>query len=173
MRARRAARAVDLSVAGRGDAASVPAVLGDSGGRGAAWRLGEAAGGAGGEDGDPTWNCWPAGNWTRPCPLPALCCRRAAACARAEMVTVLANMAESVLEAGDDPRGVQGDQLAPGAGRDRVCPPVNPGPGPRSPTPSPRCGSTTCGTWAGQLRWGQLTHARAAGILRNPAYAGA
>jgi len=29
------------------------------------------------------------------------------------------------------------------------------------------------GTWAGQLRWGRLTHARAAGILRNPAYAGA
>jgi DNA invertase Pin-like site-specific DNA recombinase len=29
------------------------------------------------------------------------------------------------------------------------------------------------GTWAGQLRWGKLTHARAAGILRNPAYAGA
>ena len=27
--------------------------------------------------------------------------------------------------------------------------------------------------WAGQLRWGRLTHARAAGILRNPAYAGA
>ena len=29
------------------------------------------------------------------------------------------------------------------------------------------------GTWAGQLRWGRLTHARAAGILRNLAYAGA
>jgi DNA invertase Pin-like site-specific DNA recombinase len=29
------------------------------------------------------------------------------------------------------------------------------------------------GTWAGQLRWGRLTHSRAAGILRNPAYAGA
>jgi DNA invertase Pin-like site-specific DNA recombinase len=29
------------------------------------------------------------------------------------------------------------------------------------------------GTWAGQLHWGRLTHARAAGILRNPAYAGA
>ena len=29
------------------------------------------------------------------------------------------------------------------------------------------------GTWAGLLRWGRLTHARAAGILRNPAYAGA
>lgn len=29
------------------------------------------------------------------------------------------------------------------------------------------------GVWAGQLRWGRLTHARAAGILRNPAYAGA
>jgi hypothetical protein len=28
------------------------------------------------------------------------------------------------------------------------------------------------GVWAGQLRWGRLTHARA-GILRNPAYAGA
>jgi DNA invertase Pin-like site-specific DNA recombinase len=29
------------------------------------------------------------------------------------------------------------------------------------------------GTWAGQLRWGRLTHSRAAEILRNPAYAGA
>src|SRR5450631_1548214 len=29
------------------------------------------------------------------------------------------------------------------------------------------------GVWAGQIRWGRLTHARAAGILRNPAYAGA
>jgi DNA invertase Pin-like site-specific DNA recombinase len=29
------------------------------------------------------------------------------------------------------------------------------------------------GTWAGQLRWGRLTHSRASGILRNPAYAGA
>jgi DNA invertase Pin-like site-specific DNA recombinase len=29
------------------------------------------------------------------------------------------------------------------------------------------------GTWAGQVRWGRLTHSRAAGILRNPAYAGA
>ena len=29
------------------------------------------------------------------------------------------------------------------------------------------------GAWAGQVRWGQLTHSRAAGILRNPAYAGA
>jgi Recombinase zinc beta ribbon domain/Recombinase len=29
------------------------------------------------------------------------------------------------------------------------------------------------GVWAGQLRWGRLTHARAAGILRNPGYAGA
>jgi DNA invertase Pin-like site-specific DNA recombinase len=29
------------------------------------------------------------------------------------------------------------------------------------------------GAWAGQLRWGRLTHARAAGILRNPVYAGA
>ena len=29
------------------------------------------------------------------------------------------------------------------------------------------------GVWAGQLRWGRLTHARAAGILRNPVYAGA
>jgi Recombinase zinc beta ribbon domain/Recombinase len=29
------------------------------------------------------------------------------------------------------------------------------------------------GAWAGQLRWGRLTHARAAGILRNPAYAAA
>jgi DNA invertase Pin-like site-specific DNA recombinase len=29
------------------------------------------------------------------------------------------------------------------------------------------------GVWAGQLRWGRLTHARAVGILRNPVYAGA
>jgi DNA invertase Pin-like site-specific DNA recombinase len=29
------------------------------------------------------------------------------------------------------------------------------------------------GVWAGQLRWGALTHSRAAEILRNPAYAGA
>ena len=29
------------------------------------------------------------------------------------------------------------------------------------------------GVWAGQVRWGRLTHPRAAGILRNPAYAGA
>jgi DNA invertase Pin-like site-specific DNA recombinase len=29
------------------------------------------------------------------------------------------------------------------------------------------------GVWAGQLRWGRLTHPRAAEILRNPVYAGA
>jgi hypothetical protein len=29
------------------------------------------------------------------------------------------------------------------------------------------------GIWAGQIRWGRLTHARAAGILTNPVYAGA
>lgn len=29
------------------------------------------------------------------------------------------------------------------------------------------------GAWAGQIRWGRLTHARAAGILSNPVYAGA
>jgi DNA invertase Pin-like site-specific DNA recombinase len=29
------------------------------------------------------------------------------------------------------------------------------------------------GAWAGQIRWGRLTHARAASILHNPAYAGA
>src|SRR6266542_2682641 len=29
------------------------------------------------------------------------------------------------------------------------------------------------GAWARQVRWGRLSHARAAGILRNPAYAGA
>ena len=29
------------------------------------------------------------------------------------------------------------------------------------------------GAWAGQLRWGRLTHARAVGVLSNPAYAGA
>lgn len=29
------------------------------------------------------------------------------------------------------------------------------------------------GAWAGELRWGRLTHARVLGVLRNPAYAGA
>src|SRR6266702_2940381 len=29
------------------------------------------------------------------------------------------------------------------------------------------------GAWAGQLRWGKLTHARVCGILKNPGYAGA
>jgi DNA invertase Pin-like site-specific DNA recombinase len=29
------------------------------------------------------------------------------------------------------------------------------------------------GAWAGQLRWGHLTHARVVGVLKNPAYAGA
>jgi excisionase family DNA binding protein len=29
------------------------------------------------------------------------------------------------------------------------------------------------GVWAGQLRWGRLTHARVVGILKNPGYAGA
>ena len=29
------------------------------------------------------------------------------------------------------------------------------------------------GAWAGQLRWGKLTHSRALGVLRNPCYAGA
>lgn len=29
------------------------------------------------------------------------------------------------------------------------------------------------GAWAGQLRWGRLTHARALGVLKNPGYAGA
>jgi excisionase family DNA binding protein len=29
------------------------------------------------------------------------------------------------------------------------------------------------GVWAGQLRWGRLTHARVLGILKNPCYAGA
>jgi excisionase family DNA binding protein len=29
------------------------------------------------------------------------------------------------------------------------------------------------GVWDGQLRWGRLTHGRALGVLRNPAYAGA
>src|SRR4029453_5051347 len=28
------------------------------------------------------------------------------------------------------------------------------------------------GVWAGQLRWGRLTHSRGLGILANPAYAG-
>jgi excisionase family DNA binding protein len=30
-----------------------------------------------------------------------------------------------------------------------------------------------CGAWAGQLRWGKLTHARVLGVLKNPCYAGA
>jgi Recombinase zinc beta ribbon domain/Recombinase len=29
------------------------------------------------------------------------------------------------------------------------------------------------GAWAGQLRWGKLTHARVIGVLKNPCYAGA
>lgn len=29
------------------------------------------------------------------------------------------------------------------------------------------------GAWAGQLRWGRLTHARVLGVLKNPCYAGA
>ena len=29
------------------------------------------------------------------------------------------------------------------------------------------------GAWAGELRWGRLTHARAVGVLQNPSYAGA
>ncbi len=29
------------------------------------------------------------------------------------------------------------------------------------------------GAWAGQLRWGRLTHARVLGVLKNPGYAGA
>jgi DNA invertase Pin-like site-specific DNA recombinase len=29
------------------------------------------------------------------------------------------------------------------------------------------------GAWAGQLRWGRLTHARVTGVLKNPGYAGA
>jgi DNA invertase Pin-like site-specific DNA recombinase len=29
------------------------------------------------------------------------------------------------------------------------------------------------GAWAGQLRWGRLTHARVVGVLKNPCYAGA
>src|SRR6516164_8592860 len=62
----------------------------------------------------------------------------AAAGARAEMVAVLANMAESTLAARPgrvscgDPRGVQGDRGASGPGRDRVCAPVDPGAGPRA-----------------------------------------
>src|SRR5258708_5521721 len=28
------------------------------------------------------------------------------------------------------------------------------------------------GAWAGQLRWGRLTHARVIGVLKNPGYAG-
>jgi len=54
-------------------------------------------------------------------PVPAV------AGARAEMVAALANMAESALAAGPatavsggDPRGAEGDQLPPGARRDRV-----------------------------------------------------
>src|SRR5215472_14065980 len=64
----------------------------------------------------------------------------AAAGTRAEVVAVLANMAESVLAAktaagtvsGGDPRGAEGDRGAPGSDRDRVCPPVDPGAGPRA-----------------------------------------
>src|SRR5437764_6718653 len=64
----------------------------------------------------------------------------AAAGTRAEMVAVLANMAESVLAARPapertgcgDPRGIQGDSGAPGPGRGRVCPPVDAGAGPRA-----------------------------------------
>src|SRR5437764_12459653 len=29
------------------------------------------------------------------------------------------------------------------------------------------------GAWAGQLRWGRLTHARVLGVLKKPFYAGA
>jgi DNA invertase Pin-like site-specific DNA recombinase len=29
------------------------------------------------------------------------------------------------------------------------------------------------GVWAGQSRWGRLTHARVLGVLKNPCYAGA
>ena len=29
------------------------------------------------------------------------------------------------------------------------------------------------GAWAGELRWGRLTHARVVGVLSNPSYAGA
>ena len=29
------------------------------------------------------------------------------------------------------------------------------------------------GAWAGQLRWGHLTHPRVLGVLKNPCYAGA
>ena len=29
------------------------------------------------------------------------------------------------------------------------------------------------GVWAGQLRWGRLSHARVLGMLKNPCYAGA
>src|SRR4029434_54319 len=28
------------------------------------------------------------------------------------------------------------------------------------------------GVWAGELRWGRLTHSRVLGVLSNPAYAG-
>ena len=71
------------------------------------------------------------------CPPPVT----AAACARAEMVAVLANMAESALAAGPapvtgvsggDPRRVEGDPRPPGARGGRVCPPVDPGAGPRA-----------------------------------------
>ena len=66
-----------------------------------------------------------------------------------------------------------------GRGRGRAtCSPRSPRPGrptrwsPRSPGGGSRC-APTAGSWAGQLRWGQLTHARVLGILNNPCYAGA
>src|SRR5712691_3919702 len=65
-----------------------------------------------------------------------------AAQAWAEMVASVANMAESALAAGPpspavavsggDPRRAEGDRRPPGAGGDRVCPPVDPGAGPRA-----------------------------------------
>src|ERR1019366_3515577 len=61
--------------------------------------------------------------------------------AQAEMVAVLANMAESALAAGPapatevsggDPRRAEGDRRAPGPRGGRVCPPAGPGAGPRA-----------------------------------------
>src|SRR6188508_474003 len=42
---------------------------------------------------------------------------------------------------------------------------------PRSPDGGSRCAYG--GAWAGQLRWGRLTHARVLGVLKSPCYAGA
>ena len=62
--------------------------------------------------------------------------------------------------------------------RSATCSPRSPPPGrPTGWSARSLAGGSRCraygGAWAGQLRWGRLTHARAAGILQNPVYAGA